>query len=196
VIYLKGGPICNGYYNRPEETAKSFGADGWFNTGDIGHLDDEGNLVITGRAKRLFKTEGGKYVSPEKVEKSFDGHAIIQAIVPVGNDRPFISALIFVNAQVARELLVAKGVSIPAGDEGSTQAYLASHDLVKEAIKAAIAEGNTRLEQWETVKKVEVIADEATVANGLLTATLKIRSEEAMKRYASRVDSIYAKPGK
>jgi len=196
VIYLKGKPVCKGYYNRPEETAKSFTADGWFNTGDIGYMDEDDNLVITGRAKRLFKTEGGKYVAPEKVEKSFDGHAIIQAIVPLGDNRPFISALIFVNPLVARELLTAKGISVPAGDADSTQAFLANHEVIKEAIKAAIAEGNTRLEQWETVKKVEVIGDEATVANGLLTATLKIRSEEAMKRYASRIDAIYTKPGK
>jgi long-chain acyl-CoA synthetase len=196
IIYLKGGPVCSGYWNLPEDSAKSFSADGWFNTGDIGHLDSDGNLVITGRAKRLFKTEGGKYVAPEKVEKAFDGHAIIQAIVPVGNDRPFISALIFVNNLAARELLQAQGVSIPAGDAESTQAFIAGHDVVKAAIKAAIAEGNTRLEQWETVKKVEIIADEATVANGLLTATLKIRTEEAFKRYADRIDAIYAKPGK
>lgn len=198
IIHLKGGPVASGYWNLPEDTAKSFNTDGWFNTGDIGHLDAEGNLFITGRAKRLFKTEGGKYVAPEKVEKAFDGHAIIQAIVPVGNDRPFISALIFVNALAARELLQAQGVSVPssAGDPESAQAFIAEHDLVKAAIKAAIAEGNTRLEQWETVKKVEIIADEATVANGLLTATLKIRTEEAFKRYADRIEHIYAKPGK
>lgn len=196
IIYLKGGPVCTGYWNLPEDSAKSFSDDGWFNTGDIGHLDEDDCLVITGRAKRLFKTEGGKYVAPEKVEKAFDGAAIIQAIVPVGNDRPFISALIFVNALAAKELLTAKGVACPAGSAESVQTFLAGHDIVKEAIKAAIAEGNTRLEHWETVKKVEIIADEATVANGLLTATLKIRTEEAMKRYADRVEAIYAKPGK
>lgn len=196
IIYLKGGPVCTGYWNLPEDSAKSFDADGWFNTGDIGHLDEDDCLVITGRAKRLFKTEGGKYVAPEKVEKAFDGAAIIQAIVPVGNDRPFISALIFVNALAAKELLAAKNVACPAGSAESVQIFLAGHDLVIGAIKAAITEGNTRLEHWETVKKVEIIADEATVANGLLTATLKIRTEEAMKRYADRVEAIYAKPGK
>jgi long-chain acyl-CoA synthetase len=71
IIYLKGGPVCTGYWNLPEDSAKSFSDDGWFNTGDIGHLDEDDCLVITGRAKRLFKTEGGKYVAPEKVEKAF-----------------------------------------------------------------------------------------------------------------------------
>ncbi|CAN5591359.1 AMP-dependent synthetase/ligase [soil metagenome] len=197
IIYLKGGPVCASYWNLPEDSAKSFDGDGWFNTGDIGHLDEDECLVITGRAKRLFKTEGGKYVAPEKVEKAFDGSAIIQAIVPVGNDRPFIGALIFINTLAAKELLRAGGVSTPAGASADdAQAFIANHQLVKDAVKAAIAEGNTRLEHWETVKKVEIISDEATVANGLLTATLKIRSEEAMKRYADRIDAIYVKPGK
>lgn len=189
IIYLRGDPVFAGYWNLPEENAKSF-VDGWFNTGDIGRLDANGNLFITGRAKLLFKTEGGKYVAPEKVEKAFDGHSIIQCLVPVGDARPFVSALIFVNSIVARELLTARGVAIPTQD---ATAFMAGHDLVKEAIKLAIADGNERLEHWETIKKYEIIAEEASVANGLLTATLKIRPTEVMKRYADLIEKIYTK---
>lgn len=189
IIYLRGDPVFAGYWNLPEENAKSF-ADGWFNTGDIGRLDDKGNLYITGRAKLLFKTEGGKYVAPEKVEKAFDGHSIIQCLVPVGDARPFVSAIIFVNQAVGRELITKAGVTIPSDN---AQSFIAGHDLVKTAIKEAIAEGNQRLEHWETVKKYEIIAEEASVANGLLTATLKVRPTEVMKRYAERIELIYKK---
>jgi long-subunit acyl-CoA synthetase (AMP-forming) len=105
--------------------------------------------------------------------------------VPVGNDRPFISALIFVNALAAKELLTAKGVACPAGSAESVQTFLAGHDLVKEAIKAAIAEGNTRLEHWETVKKVEIIADEAIRGQRLAhrhPQDSHRRSDEALRR--------------
>lgn len=194
VIWLRGGPVSPGYFMLPEENAKAYDAEGWFNTGDLGRFDDQGNLAITGRKKRLLKTDGGKYVAPEKVEKAFDSHAIIQAIVPVGDGKPFIGGLIFVNGLTARELLKAQGVSIPAGSPEEQHAFMASQPAVVDAVKAAIKEGNKNLEQWETVKKVEVIQDEATVANGLLTATLKIRIEEAVKRYDAQVQHIYAKP--
>ncbi|HND67256.1 MAG TPA: long-chain fatty acid--CoA ligase [Candidatus Obscuribacter sp.] len=193
VIWLRGGPVSPGYWQLPEENRKSYDAEGWFNTGDLGRFDANGNLAITGRKKRLLKTDGGKYVAPEKVEKAFDGHGIIQAIVPVGDAKPFIGALIFVNPIAAKELLAAKGVSVPAGD--NAQSFIVKHPEVVAAVSAAIKDGNTRLEHWETVKKYELIEDEATVANGLLTATLKIRTEEAMKRYEALIEKIYTKPG-
>lgn len=194
-IYLKGGPVSPGYWQLPEDNAKTYDPEGWFKTGDLGRFDEEGNLKITGRSKRLLKTDGGKYVSPEKVEKAFDGFAIIQSIVPVGDACPFIGALIFVNPVAAKDLLREKGLgdSIPKGDPVATQLFLVKHPEVLSAIKSAVDSANTTLEHWETIKKFEVIEDEATVAGGLLTATLKIRTEEAMKRYADRVKKIYTK---
>lgn len=195
VIMLRGRPLTKGYWNLPEENAKAF-VDGWFNTGDIGKFDAKGNLMITGRKKRLLKTDGGKYVAPEKVEKAFDDQAIVQAIVPVGDAQPFIGALIFVNAITGREILKAKGVEIPAGDAEAQHRFIVNHEAVVNAVKEAVKAANTKLEQWETVKKIELIEEEATVANGLMTATLKIRTEEAIKRYEDRVTKIYTKPGK
>lgn len=184
VIWLRGGPVSPGYWNLPEENAKAYDQDGWFNTGDIGRLDEAKNLFITGRKKRLLKTEGGKYVAPEKVEKAFDPYPIVQAIVPVGDNRPFVSGLIFVNALAARLLIDSKDADFKT---------LIADPRVQDAVQTAVKEANKHLEHWEMVKKISLIEDEATVANGLLTATLKVRTEEALKRYADVVEGIYKK---
>jgi long-chain acyl-CoA synthetase len=190
VIWARGGPVSPGYWNLPEENAKSYDADGWFNTGDLGELDEDGFLRITGRKKRLLKTDGGKYVAPEKVEKAFEDYAVVQCVVPVGDAKPFIAALIFVNALTARDLLRAKGVTLP---EGCSFQFLIEQPTVKEAVETAVKEANLKLEHWETVKKFTIIEDEASVANGLLTATLKVRTEEAIKRYTPAIERFYVK---
>jgi long-chain acyl-CoA synthetase len=187
-IWVKGGTVFSGYWNLPAETAKSVTSDGWFKTGDLGRIDEDGYLFITGRKKRLLKTDGGKYVAPEKIEKSVDGELLVQAIVPVGDGKPYISALIFVNQLAARDLLKSKGVAVDA----LTPATIAEHPEVIKAIDAAMARGNAKLEHWETVKKVKIVPDEASVGNGLLTATLKVRTEEVLKRYTPLVDALYA----
>jgi len=195
-IWLRGGVVSPGYWQLPEENAAAYTADGWFKTGDLGYLDGKNRLHITGRKKRLFKTDGGKYVAPEKIEKAFDNAAIIQAIVPVGDSKPFIAAVIFVNPIAARELLQSRGVSIPAGDAVAQQAFFAGHELVKAAVDAAVKEANATLEHWETVKKVLIIEDPATVENGLLTPSQKVRPNEVTKRYGARIEAMFVKPGK
>lgn len=189
VIWLRGDCIFGGYYNLPDENAKSFDGS-WFNTGDLGRMDEEGYLYITGRKKRLLKTDGGKYVAPEKVEKAFDGNALIQCIVPVGDAKPFIGALIFVNQLTAKEVLEKKGVTAPAGNEA---AFYASHPDIVKAVTAAVADANAKLEHWEQVKQFEIIPVAAAVDNGLLTATLKVRTEEVLKRFNTNVDAIYSR---
>jgi len=194
-IWVRGATVTRGYWNLPEETAKAITADGWFKTGDLGKLDDDGYLYITGRAKRMLKTDGGKFLAPEKVEKALDGDAIVQYIVPVGDGKPYFSALVFVNELNARELLSKAGITL-----GATATVAASYEtqpevrkLIDQAVGAAIEAGNKKLEKWEGLKKFRVVPVEATVANGLLTATLKIRSEEVMKRYGQLVEELYRK---
>ena len=198
-IYLAGGVVSPGYWNLPEDNKASFTADGWFKTGDLGFIDTNGRLHITGRAKRLFKTDGGKYVAPEKIEKAFDNSAIIQAVVPVGDGKPFIAAVVFVNPIAAREIIKENGVTIPAelnGNADALQAFYAGNDLVKAAVDAAVKEANASLEHWETVKKTVIIKDAATVENGLLTASQKVRPNEVTKRYADLIEALFVKPGK
>lgn len=188
VIWLKGGPVTPGYWNAPEENAKSFDGEGRFNTGDIGYMKN-GRLYIVTRKKRLIKTDQGKYVAPDKVEKAFDGVALIQALVPVGDNKPFIGALVFINQAAARELVTKSGGTLPAGDQAL---FFSTNQTVLAELEKARENANRSLERWETVKKCLVVPVEATVANGLLTPTLKVRVEEVLKRYSALLEQIYA----
>ena len=191
-IQFFGPTIMKGYWNRPEETAKTFTEDGWFKTGDRGRIDADGFLYITGRIKRLLKTDGGKYVAPDKIEKAFETTPVVQYVVPVGDGMPFISGFIFVNQVLAKELLSKAGISLPENTDVAT--FYASHPLIIEAVGAAKEQANTKLERWEQLKKIHIIPVEATIAAGLLTPTLKIRTEEVLTRYAAELAEFYRKP--
>jgi long-chain acyl-CoA synthetase len=184
-ILLSGPLVFKGYWKMPEETAKTFSPDGWFKTGDLGRVDEDGFLFITGRKKRLLKTEGGKYVAPEKIEKAFEPYPIVQYVVPVGDGLKYISALVFVNQAIARTLVG----EVPAGADAA--AFIAAHPAVVKAVDEAVNAVNGKLERWETLKKYKIVPVEAQVANGLLTPTLKIRSEEAGKRFKAEVEALY-----
>lgn len=186
-ILLSGPLVFKGYWNLPEETAKTFSADGKFKTGDLGRVDSEGFLFITGRKKRLLKTEGGKYVAPEKIEKGFEPYPIVQYIVPVGDARKYIAGLVFVNQAIAKELVARP---IPAGTDAAS--FLAVQPEVVKAVETAVAAVNSKLERWEQLKKFHIVPVEALVANGLLTPTLKIRSEEAGKRFKAEIETLYS----
>lgn len=195
VLWMKNkdehGPIFGGYLGLPEENAKSFDAEGYFCSGDVVQILDGGYVAIRGRAKRQFKTDQGKYVSPDDVEKAFEGESIVGFIVPIGDALPYVSALIFVNQLAARDHLKAKGITAPA--DGDAAAFYATHPEIVALIESAKETANKKLQRWESVKRVAILPVEATVANGLLTPTLKIRAEEAMKRYKAEVEAIYVK---
>ena len=186
-IWLRGPQVFSGYWNLPDLTAAALTSDGWYKTGDLGRLDEDGFLFISGRKDGMYKTDGGKYVAKEKVEKAFETSPIIQYVVPVAHGRKFTSALVFVNAAAARSLL---GKDIPAGVDAAE--FLSKDAAVLAAVEKAVTAANERLESWEKVKKIVILPFEATVANGLLTPTLKIRSKEAHKRFANEIESIYA----
>lgn len=188
-IWVRGELLFSGYWNLPQETAKAMTEDGWFKTGDLGYIDEEEFLFITGRLKRLLKTDGGKYVAPEKIEKAMESETILQYIVPVGDGMPYISGIVFVNQLEALAVVARHNVSKPDG--GFTPASLAENQHVLAAVQAAIENGNKKLERWETLKQFRIIPVEATVAAGLLTPTLKIRTEEVLKRYADVIAAIY-----
>ncbi len=190
IIYLRGDAIIRNYHNLPDVDAKSFDDEGWFNTGDLGWMDEDGYLYITGRKKREGKTQQGKYYSPENIENAFDGSAIVQYVVPIGDDRPFIGALIFVN-QVTATALLAKSNSTTAKQD-ALLAY-SQNTIVIQSVAEAVAKANSTLEHWEQIGQYEIVPVEATVANGLLTPTLKIRSERAMEKYKDLIDLIFSR---
>jgi long-chain acyl-CoA synthetase len=186
-IQLRGPMIFKGYWNKPEETAASRTNDGWFRTGDNGRLDADGNLFIIGRRNGQYKTEGGKFVGKETIEKAFEVHPIVHFVVPVAHGRKYATALIFVNHINARKLI---NRPIPQGVDPAV--YLIEQPEVVAAVNAAVSAANDKLQRWEQVKKFKVMPVEASVANGLLTPTLKMRTKEAFTRFATEIESLYA----
>lgn len=189
IIWLKGATITPGYWNLPEDNAKSF-KEGWFNTGDIGFVDDDGYLWITGRAKRLMKTDGGKYVPTEKLENAFDSIPLIEFVVPVGDARPFIGALFFLSREVAHKILNGAGEAVPAGADA---AFYANHPLIQAKVAEAVTEANKEFERWETIKQYTIVPVEATVDNGLMTTKRTIKTEQVMGRYNDLVEELYTR---
>lgn len=190
VIWLKGDCVTPGYWQLPEANAASFN-DGWFNTGDLGRFDADKYLYITGRKKRLLKTDGGKYVAPEKLENAFDGiDELVQYVVPVGDGKPFIGALIFLNQDKARKLMSDKSVALPAGD---LPAFFATHPAVVARVAEIVEKANKSLERWETIKQFSIVPVAASVDNGLLTNKLSIRTEEVLKRYKAMEDELFTR---
>lgn len=185
-IWLRGPLVFKGYWKRPEDTAKTFTEDGWFKTGDLGLVDEDQFLFITGRKKRLLKTDGGKYVAPEKIEKAFEPYPIVHYMVPVGDNMKFISGLIFVNQALARKL-----VSTPAPAGSNEAVYLAEQPEVQKAVADAVTAANGSLERWEQLKKFAIVPVEARVDNGMLTPTLKVKSESVVKQFKTMVDAFY-----
>ena len=185
-ILLAGPHIFKGYWNLPEETAKTFTSNGWLKTGDLGYVDADGFLFITGRKKRQGKTEQGKYVAPEKIEKCFETYPLVQYILPVFDGRKYVSGLVFLNQTIARQLLAR---AVPTGTDAA--AYLAQQPEILKAVQEAVDGVNSKLERWEQLKKFKIVPVEASVSNGLLTPTLKIRFEEAGKRFKTEIESMY-----
>lgn len=190
LIWFRGDSITPGYWELPEANAASF-KDGWFDTGDLGRMDEDGYLWITGRKKRLLKTDGGKYVAPEKLENAFDGAGeLVQYVVPVGDGRPFIGALIFLNQVAARALATSNGATVPDGDAA---AFLAADKAVAARVQEIVNLANAKLEHWETIKQFSIIPMEATVDNGLLTNKMSIRTEKVVERFGPMIDELYTR---
>ena len=176
----KGPNITQGYLNRPESTADAFDDDGWFHTGDEGSLDSDGFLKITGRIKELIKTSGGKYVAPAKIEGRIKMLPIIQEAIVVGDTRNYCVALISIDPEELEAWAEQKGV---AADQNIPE--------VKAAVDAHIAEVNSGLASFESIKYNTILPEPLSVENGLLTASLKVKRKIVEQRYAELLDAMY-----
>ena len=180
-ILAKGPNITQGYLNRPEATSDSFDEEGWFCTGDLGAIDPDGFVRITGRKKELIKTSGGKYVAPTKIEGQIKLLPIIQEAVVVGDRRNYCVALIAIDMEELEEW--AKQIGIPADQD---------NERVREAIETHVAKVNEGLASFEDIKYWRLIPEAMSVDNGLLTASLKVKRKIVEDRYAELIDSMYA----
>jgi long-chain acyl-CoA synthetase len=183
-ILVRGPSVFREYWNRPDETRDAF-MEGWFKTGDIGNLDEDGFLTVTDRKKDLLKTSGGKFIAPQPVENSLKLNALIGTAVVVGDRRKFASVLISPHFPLLEEWAHTNDVNF------STRESLVSHPKVKALYEDIVAEVNRGLARYETLKKILLVPDEFTAIDGTLTPTLKLRRRIVEERYRDQINSLY-----
>jgi long-chain acyl-CoA synthetase len=187
-ILVRGPSVFGAYWNRPDESRDAF-VDGWFKTGDIGAIDEEGFLSVTDRKKDLLKTSGGKFIAPQPVENSLKLHNLIGTAVVVGDRRKFPSVLISPHFPLLEEWAQANDVAF------SSREALVSHPKVKALYEEIVADVNRGLARYETLKKVLLVADEFSATDGTLTPTLKLRRKVIEERYREKIDELYQESG-
>jgi long-chain acyl-CoA synthetase len=185
-VLVRGPSVFKGYWNRADETRDAF-VDGWFKTGDIGSLDADGFLSITDRKKDLIKTSGGKFIAPQPIECSLKLNPLIGAVVVLGDRRKFPAVLISPHFPLLEDWARANKVSF------DSRAELVAHARVQALYEGIVEELNTGLARFEKLKRVLLVSDEFSAADGTLTHTLKIRRRGIEDRYRALIDEMYAK---
>jgi len=171
-ILLRGGNIMKGYWNHPEATAEVLGGDGWFKTGDIGHLEESGHLRITDRKKDIIVTAGGKNIAPQNLENELKTACpLISQAVVIGDRQKFLVALITLGEDAAR-------------DRPGAEA----------AVEAAVARLNQKLASYETIKRYSILPKDLSEEAGELTPSLKVKRKVVTDRYKAEIASMYADP--
>jgi long-chain acyl-CoA synthetase len=183
-IWLRGGHVFEGYLNDPKATDGAL-HDGWLATGDIGSLDDDGYLTITGRKKEILVTSGGKSVQPSMLEERVREHPLVAQCIVVGNDRPYVAALITLDAEAIEHWLGMRGKSLPPAAD-----LVKDPDLETEVRRAVVA-ANTLVSQAESIRTFRILAHQFTEEHGLLTPSLKLKRKVIEQTYASEVDALY-----
>ncbi|WBB75353.1 long-chain fatty acid--CoA ligase [Micromonospora sp. WMMD1128] len=185
-VLLRGRPVMRGYHNLPEETAEAFTEDGFFRTGDIGTLDDDGYLRITDRKKDLVKTSGGKYVAPSHIEGVFKAVCpyTSQAVV-IGQARNYCTMLVTLDPDAIRAW--AAGTPL----EGRDYTTIVTSPEAQAMVEGYVAELNAKLNRWETIKKVTILPRDLTIADGEVTPSLKIKRRSVETNFAGEIDKMY-----
>jgi long-chain acyl-CoA synthetase len=184
-ILIRGGGVMRGYYNLPEQTAEVLLEGGWFATGDIGEVDDDGNLRITDRKKDLIKTSGGKYIAPSLIEARFKALCpLLGNVVVHANGRNYATALVTLDADVVTGFAEAHGIT------GGPDAWV-TDPVIEKNVRDAMDEVNKGLNRWETLKDVRILPRDLSVEEGELTPSLKIKRKAVETKYADLLQSMY-----
>ena len=184
-IEVRGPNVMRGYYNKPEETRKVFTSDGWFKTGDIGMLDKDGFLRITDRKKELFKTSGGKYISPQPIEQAIKGSRFVNQVVLIGAERKFPAALIVPIWEQLESYCKLKGIEVKSRSE------MCRHPRIIDLIERQINALTPNLAKYERIKKVALLENEFTQEGGELTPTLKVKRRVIDSKYRDVIEQLY-----
>jgi long-chain acyl-CoA synthetase len=186
-VLLRGGIVMRGYWRNEQATGEAIDAHGWFHTGDIGELDSQGFLSITGRKKEILVTAGGKNVAPAVLEDRLRAHKLVSQCIVVGDQRPFIGALVTLDAEALPAWLRSRGKdpSLPPDQVREDP------DLQAE-IQAAVTEANLAVSHAEAIKKFRVLPGDFTEENGTLTPSLKLKRAVVMKEFGDEVEALYS----
>ncbi|OAN27083.1 long-chain fatty acid--CoA ligase [Plantibacter sp. H53] len=188
-VEVRGINVFKEYWQNPEATAEAFD-DGWFRTGDIGSFDADGFLTITGRKKEIIVTAGGKNVAPAALEDPIRATPVVGQVVVVGDQKPFISALITLDTEMLPSWLANNGQ-----DASMSAAEAARNPAVLAAVQRAIDEANTKVSRAESIRKFVILDDELTEASGHLTPKLSIKRNVILKDFAETIEGMYLGAG-
>lgn len=183
-LQVKGPNVFRGYHNLPEKTAETFTADGWLRTGDLAEIDDEGHIIITGRIKDIIITAGGKNVSPIPLEEEIAKCPIVEHCVVVGDQRPFIGALVTLDPESLALWLPAHGLSTETPVD-----RLATNAAVREEIQQYVDKANATVSRAESVRKFAVLDTQFTQENKCLTPSLKVVRPAVNRVFADVIDN-------
>ncbi|WP_029068749.1 AMP-dependent synthetase/ligase [Jonesia quinghaiensis] len=186
-ILIAGDHVFRGYRNNEAATSEALQG-GWFHTGDLGSLDDDGYLTITGRKKEIIVTAGGKNVAPAVLEDRLRGHPIVSQVVVVGDQRPFIGALITLDPDMLPGWLQNHG--LPPMDVSQA----ADNEQVLAALDRAVTRSNEAVSRAESIRKFQVLTTDFTEANGYLTPSMKVRRQQVLRDFAGTIDDLYGGP--
>ena len=185
-ILIKGELVFRGYWKNPEQTAEAIDPDGWFHSGDLGELDDDGYLRITGRKKEIIVTASGKNLAPAELEDKLRGHPLISQAMVVGDRQPFVAALITINREAWGDWLARHGKPADAD-----VADLREDSDLRAEIQQVVDDANQTVSRAEQIKRFTILSDDFTEANDLLTPTLKIKRDLIQKEYADEIATLY-----
>ncbi|WP_084956881.1 AMP-dependent synthetase/ligase [Thermoactinospora rubra] len=172
-VLVKGRHVFDGYWNNPEATAEAIDADGWYHTGDVGELDEEGYLRITGRKKEILVTAAGKNVAPGPLEDAIRAHPLVSQAMVVGENRPFVAALVTL-------------------DQEALEGTRLSEEQIRAEVQAAVDAANRSVSRAEQIRKFAILDRDLTEESGHLTPTLKIKRNVVMRDFADEIEALYS----
>ena len=186
-ILVRGPSVFSGYWNLPEQTKNAF-TDGWFNTGDIGNLDPDGFLSVTDRKKDLLKTSGGKFITPQPIQKSLQLDSFVAEAVVIGDRRKFPSVIIAPQFPMLEDWARANQLPFSSREE------LVANPKVRELYEKIVGNVNQNLARYEQLKKFVLVPHEFSIADGTLTPSMKLKRSIIEERYREQIDQLYSEP--
>ncbi|MCU1307836.1 MAG: AMP-dependent synthetase and ligase, partial [Acidobacteriaceae bacterium] len=184
-LLVRGPSVTFGYWNMPEETRNAF-EDGWFKTGDIGMIDTDGYLSITDRKKDLLKTSGGKMIAPQPIENALKTNVLVAQATVIGDKRKYAAVIIAPHFALLEDWAHANLISFSSREE------LVHNAKVRALYEGIVADLNTKLAQFERLKRLILVPDEFTIESGEITPSLKLKRRVVEKKYSRLIESLYS----